>query len=181
MSGGESVALLRRTNVNEAVAKKVSANLGVRWPPAYWAAFRAPGQSAGHRTVMLWTKDEIVFGHKRLPIVGARATVDTSGNTAVAQGWLVKERTDARQLFLTVEGAGDGFVVRLLPDAEAVARAVATRINTEGGGRNGGPATRSGTASDIPGQIRELAELRDQGILTSSEFDTKKAELLAKM
>jgi hypothetical protein len=33
----------------------------------------------------------------------------------------------------------------------------------------------------IPEQIRELAELRDQGILTSEEFDAKKADLLARL
>jgi hypothetical protein len=34
---------------------------------------------------------------------------------------------------------------------------------------------------DIPAQIRSLGELRDQGLLTSEEFETKKAELLARM
>ena len=42
---------------------------------------------------------------------------------------------------------------------------------------------RSGTSlpNNIPDQIRKLAELRDQGILTADEFETKKKELLAKM
>ena len=34
---------------------------------------------------------------------------------------------------------------------------------------------------DIPDQIRKLAELKDQGILTEEEFESKKKELLAKM
>jgi hypothetical protein len=34
---------------------------------------------------------------------------------------------------------------------------------------------------DIPGQLKQLAELRDAGVLTSEEFDSKKAELLARM
>lgn len=34
---------------------------------------------------------------------------------------------------------------------------------------------------DIPEQIRKLAELRDQGILSETEFEIKKKELLAKM
>jgi hypothetical protein len=33
----------------------------------------------------------------------------------------------------------------------------------------------------IPGQIKKLATLKDEGILTEEEFNTKKAELLAKM
>jgi hypothetical protein len=36
-------------------------------------------------------------------------------------------------------------------------------------------------ATDVPGQIRKLAELRDAGILTAEEFDAKKADLLARM
>jgi Short C-terminal domain len=50
---------------------------------------------------------------------------------------------------------------------------------------------RSGTADrghehslgspDIADQIKKLADLRDQGVLTEDEFQQKKAELLAKM
>ncbi|MGY1632234.1 PH domain-containing protein [Geodermatophilus sp. SYSU D01186] len=34
---------------------------------------------------------------------------------------------------------------------------------------------------DIMGQLKQLGELRDAGILTQEEFDTKKAELLARL
>jgi len=34
---------------------------------------------------------------------------------------------------------------------------------------------------DVPSQIRRLAELRDQGILTEEEFDSKKHDLLDRM
>jgi hypothetical protein len=33
----------------------------------------------------------------------------------------------------------------------------------------------------VPDQIRQLAELRDSGILTEAEFQAKKAELLSRM
>lgn len=36
-------------------------------------------------------------------------------------------------------------------------------------------------AADIPAQIAQLAALRDQGILSAAEFDTKKADLLSRM
>lgn len=36
-------------------------------------------------------------------------------------------------------------------------------------------------SDDIPTQIKKLADLRDAGILTETEFQTKKADLLAKM
>jgi len=34
---------------------------------------------------------------------------------------------------------------------------------------------------DIPAQIKKLSELKDQGILSEEEFETKKKELLAKL
>lgn len=37
------------------------------------------------------------------------------------------------------------------------------------------------TAPDIPSQLKQLAELRDAGILTSEEFDAQKGQLLARM
>lgn len=36
-------------------------------------------------------------------------------------------------------------------------------------------------SDDIPTQIKKLADLKDQGILSEREFETKKKELLAKM
>ncbi len=42
------------------------------------------------------------------------------------------------------------------------------------------PQPTSGS-SDVTEQIRKLGELRDQGILTEEEFQTKKRELLAKL
>jgi nucleoside-diphosphate-sugar epimerase len=37
------------------------------------------------------------------------------------------------------------------------------------------------TNSDIPEQIKKLAALRDDGIITDAEFDAKKAELLSRL
>ena len=34
---------------------------------------------------------------------------------------------------------------------------------------------------NVPDQLRELAELRDRGIITPAEFETKKAQLLERM
>jgi hypothetical protein len=33
---------------------------------------------------------------------------------------------------------------------------------------------------DVPGALKELAELRDKGIVTAEEFEAKKAEWLSK-
>jgi len=39
----------------------------------------------------------------------------------------------------------------------------------------------SASSVDIPDQIRKLGEIREKGILTEQEFQTKKAELLARL
>ena len=41
--------------------------------------------------------------------------------------------------------------------------------------------SQSPKTDDIPGQIKKLSELKDAGILTESEFENKKKELLNKM
>ena len=41
--------------------------------------------------------------------------------------------------------------------------------------------TSSSTGGDIPEQIRKLAELRDAGVLSTEEFETKKRDLLDRM
>ncbi len=43
------------------------------------------------------------------------------------------------------------------------------------------PAAQAATAEDPAATLVRLAELRDQGILSAEEFDTKKAEILARM
>jgi hypothetical protein len=43
------------------------------------------------------------------------------------------------------------------------------------------PASQAPVMNDIAGQIRSLAGLRDQGIITAAEFESKKTELLARM
>ena len=42
-------------------------------------------------------------------------------------------------------------------------------------------ATQAKMAGDIPAQIEKLAALRDKGIISQQEFDTKKTDLLSKM
>lgn len=48
-------------------------------------------------------------------------------------------------------------------------------------GRPAASSAASAPTASIPDQIRQLAELRDQGILSDAEFDQKKSELLSKM
>lgn len=43
------------------------------------------------------------------------------------------------------------------------------------------PSAEAEPSGDIPEQIRQLAELRDKGIITEQEFQTKKNDLLSRM
>jgi len=53
-------------------------------------------------------------------------------------------------------------------------------INAKASLEQGGPEI-IGDKSDIPSMISKLAELRTQGVLTETEFQQKKSELLSKM
>jgi len=46
---------------------------------------------------------------------------------------------------------------------------------------NSNSTLKSSSESDIIEQIRKLAELKDAGILSESEFDAKKSELLSRI
>jgi hypothetical protein len=41
------------------------------------------------------------------------------------------------------------------------------------------PAPEAAPTTDVVGQLKELAELRNQGILTDAEFEAQKAKILA--
>jgi membrane protein YdbS with pleckstrin-like domain len=50
------------------------------------------------------------------------------------------------------------------------------------GGMGGGPgAGTHGSSTSIPAQIAELDQLRQQGVISQAEFETKKAQLLERM
>jgi hypothetical protein len=82
----------------------------------------------------------------------------------------------------TASGAGMEGLDRVL-GAAALTNAIEmmaawARPQTAGGWPAAVP---QGTPVDIPNQLRELASLRDSGILTQEEFDSKKAELLRRI
>jgi uncharacterized membrane protein YdbT with pleckstrin-like domain len=43
------------------------------------------------------------------------------------------------------------------------------------------PAPPASTSASIPEQLRQLADLRDRGVITAAEFEAKKAQLLERM
>jgi uncharacterized membrane protein YdbT with pleckstrin-like domain len=48
-------------------------------------------------------------------------------------------------------------------------------------GREAPPAAPAAPAANIPEQLQQLAELRDRGVISAAEFETKKAQLLERM
>lgn len=51
----------------------------------------------------------------------------------------------------------------------------------DGGSAPAGAAAPPPPAASVPAQLAQLAELRDRGVITSAEFDAKKAQLLERM
>ena len=85
-------------------------------------------------------------------LMGHKITMFASGNKATVK-W-------------TKEGDIDSFV---------------REVNSRIGKKETSNDTPSQPSADIPAQIKQLAELKDQGILTGEEFESKKTELLKKI
>lgn len=138
----------------------------------------------------IWKGD----GTQSVALAGARVEVNTTGQLskhfsagrAVMLGAFgATKTTDTRELYVVVQGTDSGFVVPLSPDLQsaalefaAKASALASQVPSPTDGTASGPAL---SHADVPDQIRKLAELCEQGVLTNVEFDHKKSELLARM
>ena len=125
------------------------------------------------------------------PIQGARAAIETAGAiserprllalaTLGVAGLAFRKKQDNRELYLTVEGAGYGFVVPLPPERINAARAFAVRLNGIAAAQ---PAI--ATAADGPpdplAQLRTLGDMHAEGLITDEEFAAKRAEILRRM
>lgn len=113
--------------------------------------------------------------------IQSRVTVTRLLATGVF-AFALKKKKDSRELYLTVEGAGGAFVVDVDPRKGRAAREFAAKVNAASA-RGEAPAAAAAPPAgpDVVGQLRQLGELRDQGVLTDAEFEAKKAELLARM
>jgi Short C-terminal domain len=154
----------------------------------------AEQQANRFTTVQITDEGQVVNRRTKesVPLSGARATVETAGQldkrvTAtrlmltgpLALG--LRKKKDNRKLFLTIEGEGAGFVVEVHPNLERKARQFATRINAAASSPMASPPTQATPTDDPVEQIRKLGELREQGLLTPEEFETKKADLLGRL
>jgi hypothetical protein len=103
---------------------------------------------------------EIRYGKEGGPIAGARASVETAGDIErrITATRLVltgpfalafRKKKDHRELYLTVEGPGYGFVVQVDPKKSADARQFAARVNALAG--SAGPPAASAPIAPAPG------------------------------
>jgi PH (Pleckstrin Homology) domain-containing protein/putative oligomerization/nucleic acid binding protein len=66
-------------------------------------------------------------------------------------------------------------------DKKADVPAFVSLVKNEMTNAHAAPAAPAAAAPDVADQIRKLAQLREDGLVTEEEFETKRAELLAKL
>lgn len=143
---------------------------------------------------------------RQLPFSGGetRATVDTAGNIAVTRGrnlaakglgtvllgpiglFMVgnakENQTDTRELFLLIEGPGWAFTRGFPPTDTAHLHEFAGKVNVAARAwrtRHEPPPSPSPTQEgNSVGQLAQLADLHERGLLTKEEFAAAKAKIL---
>jgi hypothetical protein len=193
---------------------RIAEALGLRPDPAWRQALGdMPPDPGGPPVAALWrihVYEDRLIDHecRHLPFNGeVQATCDTAGNIAVTRGRNLaakgraavllgpvglflagnaKEKvTDARELYLLVEGPGWAYTVPFHPDAGAGLRHFAQQINAIARQYwqrvQPQAAANTGQSRDAVAQLRELAQLKDAGILTEAEFAEAKARLLSSL
>jgi hypothetical protein len=151
-------------------------------------------------------RDRIIDQNGRhLPFAGGEvvATCDTAGNIAVTRGRNLaakgvgtlflgpiglfgignaKEHSlDTRELYLLIEGPGWAYTQKFIPDLGQALHQFAQAINAAAREHRGATAPDPPQAADAASRLREMAKLREEGILTDDELAAQKARILAQM
>ena len=71
--------------------------------------------------------------------------------------------------------------INTVPELAAFTSSVKAAMNGDAEKSGTGPAVQAKSDVDVIGQLRQLGELRDLGIVTPEEFELKKAEFLARL
>lgn len=125
-------------------------------------------------------------------VAGAHATVDTAGQLSrrmtatrlvltgpLALAW--RKKKDDREVYLLIEGQGWAISAPVDPKRGAQARDFAAKINAAASAAGASAPPAETPAPDVYDQLQKLADLRDAGVLSPAEFNTKKADLMKRI
>jgi hypothetical protein len=139
--------------------------------------FRLAKASHHAKSGVLAVTSERVLWHHAAPI----------GRTLIDQRYerisSVKAHTGVIGASLVVNAGGDEWMLQNVYPKEAVDQ-IAGMIRSEAQNRQAPanqPPVPQPQAPDVMDQLKKLGELRDAGVLTSEEFEAKKADLLARL
>lgn len=149
-------------------------------------------QKLGMTAVIDAENGRLVTPKDSYPLAGARAVVETGGQIEkrVTATRLIltgpfalglRKKNDSRTLYLLVEGDGWAVTEQLKPRMEAQARSFAAQLNAIASSLRPTGDSAASDGGDPLEALQRLGELRDQGVITADEFDTKKAELLGRV
>jgi len=130
------------------------------------------------------------------PVGGVKAVVDQVGEVSArttltrtlvpgAHGW--QKKVDNRECFLTITGPEFQWVLTVDQGLAGQAGQFAAKVTGAGGAAAQGaseavaPVDPSAPQLSAADEVRELAELRDAGVVTPEEFDNAKARLLGNL
>lgn len=142
-----------------------------------WGRFRKNSESASLEKINEISMQQPVIG--RLLDFGT-LQVRTASDSADLRYWFMEAPQEFRRHILESKQLYER------ADAEHIARALGTELSEPVPGVTETPqapphvAAKSPTTA-VPELISQLAALRDQGVLTESEFQTKKSELLGRL
>lgn len=125
-------------------------------------------------TLIVWADRVELHGHgKPLSLLGAGKGVESMPISSVAS---VEARNEGVWGVVEIHGSGNSIKTRVSQgEAPRVRQIIADLVHKAQVSTDSSPAV-------LPtDQLRQLAELRDAGILTPEEFDAKKAEILRRM
>ena len=133
------------------------------------------GQYTGKQGIVVLTTKRLMFVDRSALGMGTRTEAfDIHHINSIG---LVQKRT-GEQIDVSISGRSAQIDHLIHGRGEAIVNAF-RRAKADLAGAAAAPPV--SPAIDPVDQIRRLAELRDQGVLTSAEFDAKKAELLGRM
>lgn len=137
-----------------------------------WGMIRKSSDSASLEKINEISMQQSLLG--RLLNFGT-LQVRTASDMADLRYWFMRDPQMFRRQILEAKQQFE------LADAHYIARAVTGAAPAKSAASPEAAAEQADESARVPELISQLAKLRDQGVLTESEFQTKKAELLGRL